>query len=239
MSHLYTLPSRYILKRFKPDLQQTHPDLAIHKDDAILITTTQIGFQERVYEMEIQQNPIEVLGNSIILHSTSDIWFGGEKVVFTVKHAETMMKSVFTFNDIILDTIYGHIPVLKQSEPCQLFGNLFKFLHTDLYESYRFKCTPGTVLVAPENPAGGGGGYPIPVEKGKVPQHILNVYIQSLLDKEENCPIQMVPLTKETVRITPCGHAMSASAAEYWITYKHSCPVCRQNCSVEELQKWN
>jgi len=241
MSHLYTLPSRFVLKRFKPDVYQKRPDLASHIHDAVLITTRRIGFENAVYETELVEDPITILGDSIVLSSTNDTWFNGNKVAFLLKHGEKILSCALAFNGCILDTIHGLIPVLKQSDPCELYGNKFTFLYTDMYQSYRFTCLPNLFLRAAENPAGGGGAQiPIapPVQHARMPQHIVNTYITSLLDKNEACPIEMTPLTKETVRITNCGHAMSANAAEYWIACKHSCPVCRQECSLEELQGW-
>jgi hypothetical protein len=243
MSHLYSLPRYFILKRFKADVQRVYPELASHCEDAILISTNMIGTNLSVYDTTLVQRPLSVLGNSFIME-TNDRWFDGHKVAFTMKCGDKIMPCTFEFNKLVVQSNIGSIPVLRQSSPCELYGNTFTFLHTDMYESYRFPCKTRTVLEAPLAAEGGGGGLPIapPINprasSGKIPQHILNTYIQTLVDKQENCPIEMTPLTKETARITPCGHSMSASAAEYWIAYKHSCPVCREQCSVAELQKW-
>ncbi len=248
MSHLYSLPRYFILKRFKPDVQRVYPELASRSEDAILISTRIIGTNLSVYDTTLVQRPLSVLGNSFIME-TNDRWFDGHKVAFTMKCGDKIMPCTFEFNKLVVQSNIGSIPVFRQSSPCELYGNTFTFLHTDMYESYRFPCKIRTVLEAPLSAEGGGGGLPIapPIENppvqprtsnGKIPQHILNAYIQTLVDKQENCPIEMTPLTKESMRITPCGHSLSANAAEYWITYKHSCPVCRQECSVEELQGW-
>ena len=245
MSHLYSLPRYFVLKRFKPDVQYSHPELASHSDDAILISTRLTGATLSEYDTTLVQSPLSVLGNSFVLEERTDRWFDGHKVAFKMKYGDKTMPCTFEYNKLIVQSQLGSIPVLRQSSPFELYGNKFTLLYTDMYEVYRFPCKAGTVLEAPLEAGGGGGGIPIapPIQSkassGKIPQHILNTYIQTLIDKQENCPIEMTQFTKESVRITPCGHAMSANAAEYWITYKHSCPVCRQNCSVEELQKWN
>ena len=241
MSHLYSLPTHFILKRFKPDVQRIYPELASRSEDAVLIRTTRIGANLSVYESRLIQEPLSVLGNSLIQEESIDHWFDGNKVAFTMKCGEIVLNCTFEYNKLVVNSHIGPIPVLRQSSPCELYGNTFVFLHTDMYASYRFPCKANTFLDAPIAPGGGGGGADLPVAPvihKRIPQHILNSYIQSLVDKHENCPVEMSPLTKESTRITPCGHAMSASAAECWITYKHSCPVCREECSIQELQQW-
>jgi hypothetical protein len=71
-----------------------------------------------------------------------------------------------------------------------------------------------------------------------LPQHIVNSYIQTLLQAGETCPISMEPLTQESSVITPCGHAVSKDAAVHWIQGAHSCPVCRKACTIASLQSW-
>lgn len=243
MSHLYSLPTHFILKRFKPDVQRIYPELASRSEDAVLIRTTRIGANLSVYESRLVQEPLSVLGNSLVQEESIDHWFDGNKVAFTMKCGEIVLNCTFEYNKLVVNSNIGPVPVLRQSSPTELYGNTFTFLHTDMYASYRFPCKARTFLEAPIAPGGGGGGASPPVAplasvQKRIPQHILNSYIQTLLDKKESCPIEMTPLTKESVRITPCGHSMSASAAECWIAYKHSCPVCREQCSVAELQQW-
>lgn len=245
MSHPYLLPSRFILKRFKPNLEYSHPELASFKDEAVLIQTRRIGNDLSVYETILTEDPKTALGVGVVEPQFADPWFHGRKVCFTLQHGNSMRDCVFVFNKLVVNTASGQIPVLRQSDPCELYGNPFIFLYKDMYSRYRFPCIENSVIEPPPSASGGGGGLPIayPIRprssNGKIPQHILNTYIQTLIDKQDNCPIEMTPLDKRTVRITPCGHALSANAAECWITYKHSCPVCREECSMEELQQWS
>jgi hypothetical protein len=74
--------------------------------------------------------------------------------------------------------------------------------------------------------------------KSTFPQHIINGYIESIIQKKEVCPIIFQELEKSTVCITPCGHAASYDAAKCWIVKKNSCPVCRNTCSISQLQLW-
>jgi hypothetical protein len=72
----------------------------------------------------------------------------------------------------------------------------------------------------------------------KIPQIIVNGYIENTVSKGDMCPITMAPLEKESACLTPCGHTMLFSAAECWIRDAHSCPVCREHLLVEHLQVW-
>lgn len=71
-----------------------------------------------------------------------------------------------------------------------------------------------------------------------LPQHIVNQYLESLVAKQEACPITMAPLDKDSACLTPCGHALDSSSAKHWISNEHSCPVCRQECSESDLLVW-
>ena len=73
-------------------------------------------------------------------------------------------------------------------------------------------------------------------KKSTIPNHILKVYMDSLIEKNECCPVTLMPLTKETICLTKCGHAFSRLSAKHWIQDAHSCPVCREPVSEHDLQ---
>jgi len=84
---------------------------------------------------------------------------------------------------------------------------------------------------------------PIPTEmpeqqQQQVPQHVINGYIESLVQKKELCPILMTELTLTTTSMTPCGHCISKDALTTWFETTHACPVCRLPCSAHQLQSW-
>jgi hypothetical protein len=72
----------------------------------------------------------------------------------------------------------------------------------------------------------------------QIPQHIVNSYIEGLIQKGECCPITLTTLQKDNTCITPCGHAMLLHSVEHWIRDAHSCPVCRLPVSENQLQVW-
>lgn len=71
-----------------------------------------------------------------------------------------------------------------------------------------------------------------------LPQHIVNAYIDDIVRKGDECPIEMTSFTRENTALTPCGHAVLRSAAIRWMLNANSCPVCRIACSQEQLQIW-
>lgn len=71
-----------------------------------------------------------------------------------------------------------------------------------------------------------------------LPQHLVNMILESAIDKATSCPISFEPLTRASARLTPCGHLVSRPAVECWLSSAHSCPVCRQKIEVAALMKW-
>jgi len=74
------------------------------------------------------------------------------------------------------------------------------------------------------------------LNKQFIPQHVINTYLQSVLDKKEECPISRVEMNHETICMTHCGHAMCYKDAIEWMKYKQMCPVCRVQCTEKQLQ---
>lgn len=78
--------------------------------------------------------------------------------------------------------------------------------------------------------------YKINKHHYKIPQNVVNGYIESLVAKQEVCPVSLLPLDKESTLVAPCGHAISHHAAVCWIRDARSCPVCRAEVSESQLQ---
>lgn len=77
-----------------------------------------------------------------------------------------------------------------------------------------------------------------PPKTSALPQYLVNMVIEAAVQKGDTCPVSLEPLTKASVRLTPCGHLVSHPAAEHWLSNAHSCPVCRQDLAKEALMKW-
>jgi hypothetical protein len=72
----------------------------------------------------------------------------------------------------------------------------------------------------------------------KLPQRIVNGFIEGTLINGYECPIDMCPIEKQHACLTPCGHVLTYSSASRWIEGAHSCPECRSPLEVEQLQRW-
>jgi hypothetical protein len=71
-----------------------------------------------------------------------------------------------------------------------------------------------------------------------IPNHILQGYLSSVLQRKEYCPITMEELTKQTICCPPCGHPMNHAAALEWIRVKQQCAVCRSYCTSTSLTRF-
>jgi hypothetical protein len=126
------------------------------------------------------------------------------------------------YNSISLVTPQYTIPILKIDKPCETLSHEFYSLTEHLEYSFDLDSLRNTQTEQI---------YKEPKVESKIPAHIIAAYVESLLNKNEVCPITMEPLESSSLYITECGHAMSKSAACRWITEKNSCPVCRVECS--------
>lgn len=67
-------------------------------------------------------------------------------------------------------------------------------------------------------------------------KNTLRMRMDRLIENKECCPISFMPLTRETICITKCGHSFSHLLMQHWIQGAHSCPVCREPVSKHDLQ---
>ncbi len=163
---------------------------------------------------------------------------------------------------VLLD--HRRIPVFSLTEPTICLASTFKRLDQPEYSQWRLALEPFMPIISPSEldrmqqrrlpryeitPAerivqnlvqtthSHHISTPLTSSPG-IPQHIVNTYIDSLIARNETCPISMAELTRETACLTPCGHLSARHEAERWIRDAHSCPVCRSPCSVAGLQSW-
>jgi hypothetical protein len=79
---------------------------------------------------------------------------------------------------------------------------------------------------------------PVPVIN-KMPQRIVNVYLDSLIGANESCPIELSELTRENACMAPCGHVMTHVAITAWLRTSRTCPVCRAELGMGDLMRWH
>lgn len=239
MSESFGVPPRFALRRFKPDIAIEKPALTSHQYDTCLVDVTRevIGGQP-IWSFRLVEHPLQILGHAYVRTVEEDHWFGGTSQIIQGMVGRDVKPLIIKYNKVCIGTYGGEIPLLKLSMPCEVLGPVFTWLHTSAYQSYRFECRTGSVLPADREPIPSAPPVVVNTLWKPIPQHIVNTYIEAMIQKQEQCPIEMSPLTKESAVLTPCGHGLSASAAEYWIQDSHSCPVCRLPCSVAQLQRW-
>ena len=212
----FELPPFFILKRYRPKITDTHPDLAPVKDISVLISTTK--HSNNAWSLNIIDHPQIILLCSEIIQSEDDMWFDSTMPTFSIYSNNKINRIVMKFNNYIIKHNSGCIPVFKMSEPCATLPIVFLNLNDNVYKSFRFELNSTKV--------------------SEVQPHITpNSHMQDLINKNENCPIAMIPLTKNNIRITSCGHAFSKDI-EKWIVDKETCPVCRSYQSMDTLAQW-
>jgi hypothetical protein len=213
---LYEPPPYFALKRYRPSISETYHELTPFKNIAALISTKKL--YDNVWSLDIVEYPEVILEGSQIVESNDDIWFNSSIPTFSVYSDNKMNRVVMKFNNYIIRHSSGCIPLFKMSEPCFTLHEAFLRLNTDTYKKFRFELVVSKLM---------------PVE------NIItsNSHIQNLIDKNETCPVSMIPLTRYNTRITSCGHAFSSSV-ERWISEKGSCPVCRSAQNIDTLLRW-
>uniref|UniRef100_A0A6C0HER9 RING-type domain-containing protein n=1 Tax=viral metagenome TaxID=1070528 RepID=A0A6C0HER9_9ZZZZ len=210
---MYELPLLFALRRYRPGVEIDHPELEKYKDSCILIQTSKSVYN--TWSFTILNNVASILKRAKITPYSEDRWLDNDIVQFKIQVDDERIISNIKFNNycIKFDVDGFMIPLFKISEPHKILGDIYCDLHHDDYTSYRFNLFPS-------------------INKSVIPVHIMKVYIQSLIDKGETCPISLESFEIDKTCITSCGHALSKSSAETWFLKNTSCPVCRASCEL-------
>ena len=202
----YELPPYFILKRYRPSISETYPELSKFKDISVLISTTK---RFSTWHLEIIEHPEVILSESELVQSSDDRWLNHTSQNFNV-YSDNKNNVSIKYNNCFLRHNSGCIPVFKMSEPCYTLPIIFLNLNTEYYKSFRFEL---------------------------IVRIVTNIRIQALIDKNESCPVSMIPLTRCNTILTSCNHAFSKNV-EKWISEKGSCPVCRSSQKMDTLTRW-
>ena len=215
------LPLFFALRRHRPNIELLHSNLESYKNTAVLIQTTKNS--DKTWSFTLMEEPSAILNGAKMSPCSHDHWLNNDIVEFRIKVKSSTVKTHITvvkFNNYTIDSDGCIIPLFKISDPCEILGDTFTNITLPQNSFYRFNLV-----------------YPKEITS-TIPPHIVNIYIQSLLDKKDACPITMEPFEKTTTCITSCGHALSKTGAYKWISEKKSCPVCRTPCDVNNLATW-
>lgn len=228
---VFDLPCIFALRRYRTNIQEAYPELEPFEDIACLVCSEHLG--ENKYTFTLLVDPIDFLGES------SMVEYEERPADFThirVLDGKDEMATVVSQGCLNINTATGKIPVLQFLNPCRVLMDEFMDLkgHPELYFWCKNKFQIGTSIAVQKQRKGNDSI----VQKQTYPQHIVNLIVEDAIQHKKQCPIQFEDLTKESTRVTPCGHIMSADGAVCWIRAKNSCPVCRVACSVGDLQTW-
>jgi len=257
----YQLPPHFILYRCP---SQSNPNTT-----AVLIRCTSAQeYTVPVWNMELVNDPLESIGPSLPIRCDDTLLNNTSHTIFIERfsrnineHKKLYHTSIKYYGLSVRKSNGDLIPVMNLDHSCRVLPSRFTRIREN--PSYSFNMVQGVPLepqslidlreitynqttIEPRdirirvNENGTRDVTLVPTkDTTKIPQHIVNSYIEGLISKEETCPITMNPLEKMTTCLTPCGHALDTPSAKCWISSEHSCPVCRQPCSLEALQTWS
>jgi hypothetical protein len=207
----YTLPPYFILKRYRPNITDNYPELELYKNISVLISVNKVSSD--VWSLSLVEHPEIILDKTELIETSNDKWFNNKIQSFSVFANNKINNILITFNNYIINHSSGYIPLFKISDPCCTLSE--EFVNLNQYKSFQFELK---MKNSPKNKNN-------------------NSYIQELINKNELCPVTMVPLTKDSIRLTSCGHAISKDV-EKWIVDKKTCPMCRAPQTLDKLSKW-
>ena len=264
------LPHYFILYRF--------PASSNPNNTAVLIRCTLAqGHTVPVWNMELVNNPLEMIGASLPIHCDDTLLNNESHTIFIERfsrrieeHKKLYPTPIKYYGMSVRKSNGNLIPVMNILHSCRVLPSRFTRILNN--PSYSFNMVedvlmePTSVVELREmahavsqltdhttiehriandilirlNENGTREVTVVPSKDiTKIPQHIVNSYIEGLVAKVETCPITMNPLEKLTTCLTPCGHALDMPSAKCWISSENSCPVCRHSCSLESLQSWS
>ena len=216
---------------------------------AAIVLTTCISINPPIYNFNLLDSVKVSLEGGVCISSSTNNWFTGQTLKLIIQRPSTFQNehNKLYLTEVSYDKHYirlrnsnEKIPVFKLYDKCLILESRFMDLEKEYNASYQFTMKPGQILQFPLSPTELSDQV---LEKTclsssvKIPQHIMNGYIDSLIQKKEVCPATLVELNRKTIHITPCGHPISTEGL-IWITRSNSCPICRSNCRKEDLYTW-
>lgn len=246
------LPSLFVVKRFPNPYRKVLQGMS-EEDANVACVMTSIRVPSHpnpIWRVSILQHPTTVTSPTHILE-TPDTWLQMESHTIIIQRKSSdplrnnkLFPTTVKYTGFALQLNSGHtIPILQFVSPCLILPVRFCLLLEQGSEIYRFTCKPPpiqTLFPIPLPTAPPPSSIPSISHKSvtRIPQHILNGFIENLVTQEKTCPIEQTPLALSTTSITPCGHAMHTDAIQQWLSVKQSCPICRSPCTVASLQTW-
>jgi hypothetical protein len=229
-------------------------------DSAALFRCEPDGWHQGSWRIIFIDNPLEFIEDGALVESREDEWLGAQSHTILIKRTSSYSNDNGKYKDtqiryngykIVSNVGKPSIPVLNLNNKSHVLPSEFVSLDTPQYGYLRFKMrigrliNPYTYRILQRDPIlmaasehVRGEFNPRPAVAPKMPQRVVNVYLDSLITAKETCPIELTELTRENVCMAPCGHAMTYSATEAWLRTSRTCPVCRARLGMEDLMIW-
>jgi len=140
------------------------------------------------------------------------------------KYYNTVMHKMQNYIELPWGPVYEY----NMTSPNQILSTKFYrvVMNEDRNDKWHFK--KGSVTVR--------ASAPISQATAKIPNHILRVYLQDAVTRNEICPVTMEPLTMNTSGVTSCGHLFNKDALLMAIRHSGLCPTCRAAVRAEDIQ---
>lgn len=216
------------------------------------------GWHQGAWRITFIDNPLEYIEDGTLVESREDEWLGGHIHTILVKRVSPDSNENAKYKDTRIHSIgyaitsnVGNrtIPVVNLNKKSEILPSQFAHLDKAEYGYLRFKMrlgrmiNPYTYRIFHRDPLTTPAAVPVPIAPvlarvTKMPQRIVNVYLDSLIAAKETCPIELAELTRENACMAPCGHAMTHDAATAWLRASRTCPVCRAALAAEDLVRW-
>jgi hypothetical protein len=71
----------------------------------------------------------------------------------------------------------------------------------------------------------------------RIPKHIFEIVVKEAIETKKECPVMMIPFTRENASCGPCGHLVTYEALLRCVQDKKQCPVCRERMDIKDIQK--
>jgi hypothetical protein len=233
------LPPLFALWRYERSLD-------VNRYDAVLVMTTKILSARCVWSLSLVENPLDHIQNASLVHNSVDRWFSNRAHHIIIQRQSTINEENNRYHDVFIQ--YKNyviqleenqvIPILFMSEVYSAMPIQFVNLHLPENMKYRFQLKRGPVLPVVEAPTVEAPTVEAPTIETRLPQFVINELIEGIVARNLDCPILIERLTRESTRILPCCHAISAEAVLHYSDGIHSCPQCRKPFRNLQLQQW-
>lgn len=194
----------------------------------------------KLLSLEIVEYPFELVNNKIFCEDGQACY--EQPYAFLRPATTTYPESVMVMN---LNRTYMYLDMedgTKMYEymiphPCLFLGKIFHDIRNGKDKNNRYHFVAGKDRVCFRRPT---PPKPVrPASKNTIPLHIFRVFVDQVIEKKEDCPITMEPLTLEDVASPPCGHLFHYDAIVRALKDSGKCPTCRCVAKVEEIQHLN